>query len=280
MENIVTQGVENQDVAAPENNNVTAKVESADSNRNAYFADMRRKQQLERARADNARLKAQIDTAQKALRILSSMGLADDKNQPDSKESHLSTSKQSVVEKNTDSLENTEKHSTFSTDTVESKSDSAILNSYLADVSAKDNKISQSEVDENPLQRENQTLRNQLAEYQQREAHRLMAEDLQTVQGVNPTITTLGDLPAGYFALRFNTAAPMGAKQAYLAAVAIQQQSRQPKPASAGSVLGPGAEREFFTSDELDNLTSKMLDDSKIMEKALRSLARLKKERG
>jgi hypothetical protein len=34
-------------------------------------------------------------------------------------------------------------------------------------------------------------------------------------------------------------------------------------------------EREFFTSEELDQLTPKQLDDPNIFEKAMRSLSRL-----
>ena len=54
-------------------------------------------------------------------------------------------------------------------------------------------------------------------------------------------------------------------------------QTKTPKPASVGSISGSGtAESEFFTSEELDKLTPRQLDDPKIMEKAMRSMARLK----
>ena len=109
----------------------------------------------------------------------------------------------------------------------------------------------------------------------------MMDSDLAEIQAIDPAITSIADLPDIFLAMRFNPVAPMGASQAYMAAQAIIKQSRQPKPASAGSIASTGgAESEFFTSEQMDRLTPKMLDDKKTMEKALRSMARLKKERG
>jgi len=58
---------------------------------------------------------------------------------------------------------------------------------------------------------------------------------------------------------------------------AIEQANTENGQASPGGVSGKAKapEREFFTSDELDKLTPKQLDDPNIFEKAMRSLSRL-----
>ena len=126
-------------------------------------------------------------------------------------------------------------------------------------------------------QQQAQAVQNELQMYRQREIDRMMDDDLKAVQAIDPTITSLKDLPQTFLALRFNQAAPMSARDAFVATRAIEAQTKTPKPASVGSISGSGtAESEFFTSEELDKLTPKMLDDPKVMEKAMRSMARLK----
>ena len=232
------QGVENQSLAASENNDDSVSQAqnslSAKTDRNAFFADMRRKQQLKQARADNAKLQRQIDTAQKAMEILS--GISKEKAVGDG---HIS--------------ENSEYNSLSENAAGEETSYSAQMGDF------------------NGL----------FNSYREMEVQRMMADDLKEIQSLDPTITSLGDLPDTFLALRFNQLAPMTAREAFVAAKTIMQQTKPPKPASAGSISGSGGgESEFFTSEELDNLTPKMLDNSKIMEKALRSMARLNKERG
>lgn len=233
-----TTGVEGQESAAPENNEVVAQATETQSaaektekpvrtEKDAYFADMRRKQELEEARANNAKLQQQIDAANKAL------------------------------------------GSFFEGESLEEKLDYAQAQAMGVDVS----KIRE----QKQAQERAQAVRNELERYRKREVERMMEDDLKTIQAIDPTITSLRDLPETFMALRFNSAAPMSAEKAYIATKAIENQTKLPKPASAGSISGGGkAESEFFTSEELDSLTGKMLDDPKIMEKAMRSMARLK----
>ena len=116
----------------------------------------------------------------------------------------------------------------------------------------------------------------QLEMYQNREIDKMMADDLAAVQALDPSVTALSDLPDSFFALRFNSLSPMSAARAYTAAKAVEQAAVPPKPASAGPIEGEsGGESEYFTADELDRLTPKMLDNPKIMEKALRSMTKL-----
>ena len=124
---------------------------------------------------------------------------------------------------------------------------------------------------------ESASLMAQVNMFKQRETDRLMAEDLKEIQSVDATVTSLDDLPPAFLALRFNSTAPLTAKQAFLAVKNIEAQLKPQKPASAGSIASAGTpERDFYTADELDSLTPAMLENPKVMEKALRSMARLK----
>ena len=225
-------GVEGQEVAAPESEGQVEQatetqpaVEKTD--RDAYYADLRRKQELDQARADNARLQQQMEMVQKTLGNF------------------------------------------FEGATLEEQLDYASAQAQGIDVSTYRAQRQEQE--------QAQAVQQELQMYRQREIDRMMEDDLKAVQAIDPTVTSLKDLPETFLALRFNQAAPMSARDAFIATKAITQQTKTPKPASVGSISGSGtAESEFFTNEELNNLTPKMLDDPKVMEKAMRSMARLK----
>ena len=228
----VETGVEVQEVTDPA---VSEQVEQAaqtqpeavKTEKDAFYADQRRKQELEQRRAENARLQQQIEAVQKTLGNF------------------------------------------FDGGTLEEQLDYARAQAQGIDVAQYR--------EQRRVQEEAQAVQNELQMYRDREIDRMMAEDLKAVQAIDPTVTSLNDLPQTFLALRFNKAAPMGAKEAFIATRAIETQTKQPKPASVGSVTGTGnRESEFYTSEELDALTPKMLDDPKVMEKAMRSMARLK----
>lgn len=120
-------------------------------------------------------------------------------------------------------------------------------------------------------------LRGQVEYYQQLQAQQMMDNDLKEIQAIDPTVTSLADLPPMFVSLRFNDVQPMSAKEAFLAAKNITEQTKTPKPASTGSMTSSAVkeEKEYFTSEELDNLTSKDLDKPGVFEKAMRSMERL-----
>ena len=227
-------GVEVQDLANPESTEgveqaqeTQSAAETEKTSRDAYYADLRRKQELDQARADNAKLQQQIEAAHKAL------------------------------------------GSFFEGNSLEEQLEYAQAQSMGIDVST----YRQQREEEKAAK----AVQEELQMYRNREIDRMMEEDLKAVQAIDPTVTSLNDLPKTFLALRFNQNAPMGAKEAFLATRAIETQTKQPKPASVGSITSTGnVESEFYTSEELDSLTSKMLDDPKVMEKAMRSMARLK----
>ena len=178
-------GVENQSLAASENSDNTVSQtqnsSSAKTDKNAFFADMRRKQQLEQARADNAKLQRQIDTAQKAMEILS--GISKDKAETDR---HISDERE---------------YNSFSENTVHIDA---------------------------PYSPDAEDFQGMLDSYREREVQRLMENDLKEVQSIDPTVTSLGDLPDTFLALRFNQLAPMSARDAFMAAKAIMQRTKPP----------------------------------------------------
>ena len=225
-------GVEGREFAATESTEDVAQAMETQpaaekTERDAYYADLRRKQELDQSRQDNDRLRQQLEAVQKTLGNF------------------------------------------FEGSTLDEQLEYAQAQSLGIDVST----YRQQKEEENKAQ----AVQNELQMYRQREIDRMMADDLRAVQAIDPTVTSLNDLSPTFLALRFNQTAPMGAKEAFLATRAIETQTKTPKPASVGSISSAGTvESEFYTSAELDALTPKMLDDPKVMEKAMRSMARLK----
>lgn len=108
-------------------------------------------------------------------------------------------------------------------------------------------------------------------------AKKAMEDDLKEIQSIEPKITTLDDLPPMFYTLRFNDHTPMSAKQAFIAMRAIESRTVPPKPVSTGSMNGTGkADSDYFTDSELDNLTAKDLENPKVLEKAMKSMARIR----
>lgn len=100
------------------------------------------------------------------------------------------------------------------------------------------------------------------------------AEDLRKIQTLDKTIKSVDELGDVYFKLR---AAGIDAMTAYRAVKGATEPTT-PKPAEIGPVNEIGnAEDEFYTSEQLDRLTPKDLDDPKIYKKAMASLSRLGK---
>lgn len=225
----VDTGVEVQEAAEPAVNEQSqqTQTESVKTEKDSYFADMRRKQELDRMRETNAQLQQQLTAAQQAF------------------------------------------YSYFDGGTLQEQMDFALAQTGGVDVS----EIKAEREEQDRVSR----LENQLKFYQEREIEKRMEDDLKEIQAIDPTVTSLDDLPKTFLALRFNKDANMTAKEAFLASKAIQQQTKRPKPASTGSMVGTGSpEKEFFTNAELDKLNKKDLSDPKVYEKAMRSMARLK----
>lgn len=221
------QSVESAEVAEPQTEEAGNQATRNTTERDSFYADQRRKQELEAARAENRALQAQLQRAQQAF------------------------------------------GNYWDGNSLDELTDRALAQAQGVDVDT--------------IRRQRTELYNQAAmeaeleEYRQREIDRQMDADLKAIQSVDPTVTSLNDLSETFLRMRFNSVQPMDAKSRFLRAKQIEARQKTPKPASTGSMTSTGVvEREFFTSQELDRLTSKDLDDPKVMEKAMRSLARLK----
>lgn len=106
--------------------------------------------------------------------------------------------------------------------------------------------------------------------------------DLQAIKAAYPDVEAreVGELGSVYIDLM--AAAERGGISidpvvAYEAQLAHDRRTTKPTPPSTGSARGDaGVEKEYYTSEELDRLTAKQLDDPVIFEKAFRSMKRLR----
>lgn len=194
---------------------------------NARFADARRKQELDRIREENTKLRQQLAYAQQAMGTY------------------------------------------FEGSDLTEMSDNAM--SQAMGMSIDDYRAQRESRQQ--AQMENAMRDAELQRYRQKEIDETMDRDLKAIQAIDPTITSLNDIDPMYLALRFNNVQPMTAEEAFIATRETQKQTRMAKPASMGSMRGAGsAESEFFTQREVDRLTSKDLDDPKIMDKVFKSM--------
>lgn len=265
---IITESVENREFAEPEGDVQSHIKTEVDSN----FADMRRKQQLDKLRLENAKYKKQLE----GFGVNFSENIQDDKletkDKVDTKSPYNKLDED--AEKNeieTDEIENFAKNQEFNLEkelqdafTQEQRTE----NDDVTEIFARLGELGRTKIEK---------MAADLEFYKNKEIHSLMDSDLKEIQSIEPKITTIEDLPPLFLALRFNENAPMSAKEAFVTMKTIEQQTKQPKPSSTGSVVGSGTvESEFFTSEELDKLDSTQLSDPKIFEKAMKSVARLK----
>lgn len=110
--------------------------------------------------------------------------------------------------------------------------------------------------------------------YEQAAFDNLFKSDLAAIKKAFPDFKgkTIDDLGDQFAALRANG---VDAVTAYAAMQQAKQATAKPVPPVMGAVNQTPAEKEFYTSDELDRLTDKDLDDPSIFARAMRSMTRL-----
>lgn len=144
------------------------------------------------------------------------------------------------------------------------------------------------------IRREREAYRNQSAQtralmeeveaLRDREAQRVMADDLQAFQKIDPSLKTLDELPELYFQM-LTSSGENGKnpdfREALFRAVTGMQEAKKIKPPPAIGRLNTKTEveKEFYTEKELAYLEANpdKLDDPKVREKAIRSMTKLKK---
>ena len=102
------------------------------------------------------------------------------------------------------------------------------------------------------------------------EVNRLMREGLREVQSIDPNVKSLDDLGSTFTNLIANG---IPTKEAYYAAKAMELKEKVLAPDAIGRVSDTKAERDYYTSEELDNLTDEEMDAN--WDKVMRSMGRL-----
>ena len=98
----------------------------------------------------------------------------------------------------------------------------------------------------------------------------LMREGLREVQAIDPNVKSLDDLGDTFTHLIANG---IPTKEAYYAAKAMELKEKVLAPDVIGRVSDTKAERDYYTSEELDNLTDEEMDAN--WDKVMRSMGRL-----
>lgn len=99
---------------------------------------------------------------------------------------------------------------------------------------------------------------------------RLMQEGLREVQAIDPNVKSLDELGDSFARLIANG---VPTKEAYYASKAMELKEKILAPDAIGRVSDTKAERDYYTSEELDNLTYEEMDAN--WDKVMRSMGRL-----
>ena len=123
------------------------------------------------------------------------------------------------------------------------------------------------------LQAENENLKEQLLNAQ---VERIMREDLATIKEIAPDVKSLDELGESFIKMRLDGG--LSVKEAYYACKALELKEKVLAPDAIGKVSDTKAERDYYTSEEIDNLTDEELDDPDIWAKVMKSMDRLSKK--
>lgn len=121
--------------------------------------------------------------------------------------------------------------------------------------------------------RENEALRDQMLEM---EIDKRVRDALSEIQGIDPSVKSLDELGDSFIHM---IAAGLSNKEAYYATLAMKSKEKVFAPSPIGQVSDNRAERDYYTSEEIDNLTDEELDDPKVWEKVMKSMDLLGKAR-
>ena len=122
------------------------------------------------------------------------------------------------------------------------------------------------------MQAENENLKEQLINAQ---VERMMRDDLTSVQAIDPDVKSLDELGAAFIKMRLDGG--LSVQEAYYACKAMELKEKILAPDAIGKVSDTKAERDYYTSEEIDNLTDEELDDPDIWAKVMRSMDKLSK---
>ena len=119
--------------------------------------------------------------------------------------------------------------------------------------------------------RENEELRDRMLEM---EIDKRMEEGLREVKEIDPNVKSLDELGESFIHM---IAAGLTTKEAYYATLAMRNNEKVFAPDPIGRVSDNRVERDYYTSEELDNLTDEELDAN--WDKVMRSMDLLSKNK-
>lgn len=119
--------------------------------------------------------------------------------------------------------------------------------------------------------RENEELRDRMLEM---EIDKRMEEGLREVREIDPNVKSLDELGESFIHM---IAAGLTTKEAYYATLAMKNNEKVFAPDPIGRVSDNRVERDYYTSEELDNLTDEELDAN--WDKVMRSMDLLSKNK-
>lgn len=102
------------------------------------------------------------------------------------------------------------------------------------------------------------------------QVEQMMKEGLQEIQQINPNVKSLDELGESF--LNF-IGAGLSTKEAYYATITMEQKEKVMPPDAIGKVSDTRIERDYYTSEELDNLTDEEIDAN--WDKVWKSMQRL-----
>ena len=118
------------------------------------------------------------------------------------------------------------------------------------------------------LQAENADLKEQLLNAQ---AEKMMRDDLAEIRKIDDSVQTLDDLGESFLNMRLHGG--LSAQEAYYACKAIELKERVLAPDPIGRVASSKVERDYYTSEEIDNMTEAEIREN--WDKVTKSLQRL-----
>lgn len=119
--------------------------------------------------------------------------------------------------------------------------------------------------------RENEELKDKMLEM---EIDRRMRDGLREIQEIDPNVKSLDELGQSFINM---IAAGLTNKEAYYASLAMKSKEKVFAPDPIGRVSDNRIERDYYTSEELDNLTDEELDAN--WDKVMRSMDLLSKKK-
>lgn len=119
------------------------------------------------------------------------------------------------------------------------------------------------------LQADKEELEQQLMNIQ---VNQLMDSALRELQEIDPEVKSIDDMGESF--LNF-VGAGLSTKEAYYATKTMEAKEKVTAPDPVGRVSDTVTERDYYTSEELDRLTSEEMDDPEVWAKVQRSMNRL-----